>query len=273
MGRAKEVAEIDGFRNTLDADGEIAARPRKLRFHDFLYPGRLAAAKLPATAKSGNCLYNFGVPSPTLAKSFSRHRVTRGVTGTNDSKSKLFRAKTFDFIEDSDRLDTPEAVLDTMIRVVSRFGFVSGILPKPGETLDDLILAHHSPDGSAAFSCQCMARAVMKLPWRWPALMWISRAKPGLHLMSLYAFERVRQLLGGGLKASRRLRRARSSPGRCEENRPGRSGRSFSSASERSMSTLRTQCASSAPSIALTLSPSRSATDCSMFETAAPRHR
>jgi len=177
MGRAKEVAEIDGFRNTLDADGEIAARPRKRRFHGFLYPGGLAAAKLPATAKSGDCLYNFGVPSPTLAKSFSRHRVTRGVTGTNDSKSKLFRAKTFDFIEDSDRLDTPEAVLDTMIRVVSRFGFVSGILPKPGETLDDLILAHHSPDGSAAFSCQCMARAVMKLPWRWPALMWISRQR------------------------------------------------------------------------------------------------
>src|ERR1051325_7227922 len=38
-----------------------------------------------------------------------------------------------------------------MLRVTSRFGFeclaFTGILPKPGETLDDLILAHRSPDG------------------------------------------------------------------------------------------------------------------------------
>jgi LuxR family quorum sensing-dependent transcriptional regulator len=232
-----------------------------------------------------------------------------------------------------DRLDTPEAVLDTMIRVVSRFGFewlaFSGILPKPGETLDDLILAHHSSDGlhdlhttrdyvrvdpnmrralrssspfdwtSEDYGDECgprstevmrvLAEHIMERGFFVPVhgaggyeaavamagtdVDLAAEAKPGLHLMSLYAFERVRQLLGGGPKASRRLRRARSSPGRCEENRPGRSGRSFSSASERSMSTLRTQCASSAPSIALTLSPSRSATDCSMFETAAPRHR
>src|SRR5262245_7731872 len=91
MGRAKEVAEIDGFRNTLDADGEIAARPGKRRFHGFLYPEGLAAAKLPATAKAGNCLYNLGVPSPTLAKSFSRHRVTRGVAGDQWQQLRFHR--------------------------------------------------------------------------------------------------------------------------------------------------------------------------------------
>ena len=67
------------------------------------------------------------------------------------AKANSFGQRTFDFIEGLDRLDTPEAVLDTMLRVVSRFGFewlaFTGILPKPGETLDDLILAHHSPDG------------------------------------------------------------------------------------------------------------------------------
>jgi hypothetical protein len=67
------------------------------------------------------------------------------------AKANSFGQRTFDFIEGLDRLDTPEAVLGTMLRVVSRFGFewlaFTGILPKPGETLDDLILAHHSPDG------------------------------------------------------------------------------------------------------------------------------
>src|SRR6187549_2436549 len=65
------------------------------------------------------------------------------------AKANSFGQRTFDFIEGLDRLDTSEAVLDTMLHVVSRFGWLAftGILPKPGETLDDLILAHRSPDG------------------------------------------------------------------------------------------------------------------------------
>ena len=92
------------------------------------------------------------------------------------AKANSFGQRTFDFIEGLDRLDTPEAVLDTMLRVVSRFGSewlaFSGILPKPGETLDDLILAHHSPDGlhdlytttMCASIRTCAARCVPPLP-------------------------------------------------------------------------------------------------------------
>lgn len=93
------------------------------------------------------------------------------------AKANSFGQRTFDFIEGLDRLDTPEAVLDTMLRVVSRFGSewlaFSGILPKPGETLDDLILAHHSPDDCTTFTplgtmCAsirtCAARCVPPLP-------------------------------------------------------------------------------------------------------------
>jgi len=173
------------------------------------------------------------------------------------AKANSFGQRTFDFIEGLDRLDTPEAVLDTMLRVVSRFGFewlaFSGILPKPGETLDDLILAHHSPDrlhdlyttrdyvrvdpnmrralrSSSPFDWTWedygdeygpRSTEVMRVPaehtmelgffvpvhgaGRYEAAVAMAgtdvdlpaEAKPGLHLMSLYAFERVRQLLGG----------------------------------------------------------------------------
>ena len=42
------------------------------------------------------------------------------------AKANSFGQRTFDFIEGLDRLDTPEAVLDTMLRVVSRFGSERG---------------------------------------------------------------------------------------------------------------------------------------------------
>ena len=38
MGRAQEIAEIDGFRSALDADGEIAAGCSRLRFHGGFMP-------------------------------------------------------------------------------------------------------------------------------------------------------------------------------------------------------------------------------------------
>jgi LuxR family quorum sensing-dependent transcriptional regulator len=172
------------------------------------------------------------------------------------AKANSFGQRTFDFIEGLDRLDTPEAVLDTMLRVVSRFGFewlaFTGILPKPGETLDDLILAHHSPDGLHDLyanrdyvridpNMRRALRSSSPFDWTWedygdeygPRSTEVMRvlaehtmergffvpvhgaggyeaavamagtdvhlaadAKPGLHLISLYAFERMRQLLG-----------------------------------------------------------------------------
>ena len=172
------------------------------------------------------------------------------------AKANSFGQRTFDFIEGLDRLDTPEAVLGTMLRVVSRFGFewlaFTGILPKPGETLDDLILAHHSPDGLHDLyanrdyvridpNMRRALRSSSPFDWTWedygdeygPRSTEVMRvlaehtmergffvpvhgaggyeaavamagtdvdlaadAKPGLHLMSLYAFERMRQLLG-----------------------------------------------------------------------------
>ena len=172
------------------------------------------------------------------------------------AKANSFGQRTFDFIEGLDRLDTPEAVLDTMLRVVSRFGFewlaFTGILPKPGETLDDLILAHHSPDGLHDLyanrdyvridpNMRRALRSSSPFDWTWedygdeygprstevmrvlaeytmergffvpvhgaggyeaavamagPDVDLAADAKPGLHLISLYAFERMRQLLG-----------------------------------------------------------------------------
>jgi LuxR family transcriptional regulator, quorum-sensing system regulator BjaR1 len=174
------------------------------------------------------------------------------MTGTANS----FGQEALDFVESLDRLDTPDAVLDAMQGAISRFGFewvaFSGVLPKPGETMDDLVLAHRSRDGlhdvytsrdyvrvdpnvrralhsSRPFEwtwedygdehgprstevMRVLADFTMlrgffvpvhgsatKLRWHWPARMWSSapEAQPGLHLMSLYAFERVRQLLAG----------------------------------------------------------------------------
>lgn len=69
------------------------------------------------------------------------------MTGTANS----FGQEAFDFVESLDRLDTPDAVLDIMQGATSRFSFewvaFAGILPKPAETMDDLVLAHRSPDG------------------------------------------------------------------------------------------------------------------------------
>lgn len=184
------------------------------------------------------------------------------------AKANSFGQRTFDFIEGLDRLDTPEAVLDTMLRVVSRFGFewlaFTGILPKPGETLDDLILAHHSPDGlhdlyanrdyvridpnmrralrssspfdwtwedygdeygprstevmrvlaehtmERGFFVQCTAPAVTKPPWRWPALMWISRQtqSPAFTSSRSTPSSGCASCSGGSRKSSRRSRRA-----------------------------------------------------------------
>ena len=173
------------------------------------------------------------------------------------AKVNCFGQEAFDFVEGLDELDSPDTVLEAMQDEISCFGFewlaFTGILPKPGETMDDLVLVHRSPDGfhdiytsrnyvrvdpnirralgsSSPFDWTCedygdehgprsievmqvladfnlqrgffvpvhgaggyeaavaMAGADVDLP---------GDAKPGLHLMSIYAFERVRQLLGG----------------------------------------------------------------------------
>jgi hypothetical protein len=52
------------------------------------------------------------------------------MTGTANS----FGQEAFDFVESLDRLDTPDAILDTMQGAISRFGFewvaFAGILPR-----------------------------------------------------------------------------------------------------------------------------------------------
>ena len=173
------------------------------------------------------------------------------MTGTANS----FGQEAFDFVESLDRLDTPGAVLDTMQGAISRFGLewvaLAGILPKPGETMDDLVLAHRSPDGlHDVYSSRDYIRvdpnvrsalhSSRPFEWTWedygdehgPCATEVMRvladftilrgffvpvhgvggyeaavalagadvdlapeAQPGLHLMSLYAFERTRQLL------------------------------------------------------------------------------
>ena len=66
--------------------------------------------------------------------------------------TQSFGQEAFDFIDSLDRLYTPDAILGAMHRVVSRFGFdwlvITGLLPKPGESFDDLILAEHFRMGS-----------------------------------------------------------------------------------------------------------------------------
>jgi LuxR family quorum sensing-dependent transcriptional regulator len=173
------------------------------------------------------------------------------------AKVNSFGQEAFDFIEGLDELDSPDSVLEAMQDEISRFGFewlaFTGILPKPGETMDDLILAHHSPDGlhdvyaSRNYvridpNVRRALRSSRPFDWTWedygdehgPRSTEVMRvlaeftlqrgffvpvhgaggyeaavamagtdvdlpgeAKPGLHLMSLYAFERIRQLLGG----------------------------------------------------------------------------
>jgi LuxR family quorum sensing-dependent transcriptional regulator len=169
--------------------------------------------------------------------------------------AQSFGQEAFDFIDSLDRLYTPDAVIGAMHRVISRFGFewlaFTGLVPKPGETFDDLVLAEHAPDGfHALYNARDyirfdpnMRRAVHSsrpFDWTWedygdehgPRSVEIMRvladftlaqgfivpihgvggyeaavamagadtevgaeAKPGLHLMSLYAFERLRELL------------------------------------------------------------------------------
>lgn len=251
------------------------------------------------------------------------------------AKANSFGQRTFDFIEGLDRLDTPEAVLDTMLRVVSRFGFewlaFTGILPKPGETLDDLILAHHSPDGLHDLyttrdyvrvdpNMRRALRSSSPFDWTWedygdeygPRSTEVMRvlaehtmergffvpvhgaggyeaavamagtdvdlaaeAKPGLHLMSLYAFERVRQLLGGRPEGKPPLTpREREVLAWSAQGKSAWEIGTILSVGKRTVDEhAQTAMRKLGPSIALRLSPSRSATDCSMFETAAPRHR
>ena len=170
-------------------------------------------------------------------------------------KANTFGQDAFDFIEGLDRMDSPEDVLETTQRVISRFGFewlaFTGILPKPGETMHDLVLAHHSPDGLHDLytardyvrvdpNVRRALRSSLPFEWTWedngdeygPRSIEVMRvladfamprgffvpihgaggyeaavamagadielapeAKSGLHLMSLYAFERLRQLL------------------------------------------------------------------------------
>jgi hypothetical protein len=69
--------------------------------------------------------------------------------------TQSFGQEACDFIDSLNRLYTPDAILGrAMHRVVSRFGFdrlvITGLLPKPGESFDDLILAEHFPDGFRA---------------------------------------------------------------------------------------------------------------------------
>jgi LuxR family quorum sensing-dependent transcriptional regulator len=169
--------------------------------------------------------------------------------------AQSFGQEAFDFVDSLDRLYTPDAVIGAMHRVASRFGFewlaFTGLVPKPGETFDDLILAEHSPDGFIALYNRRdyirfdpnMHRSIhssQPFEWTWrdygdehgPRATEIMRtlaeftmpqgfivpvhgvegyeafvamagaeteagaeAKPGLHLMSLYAFERLRELL------------------------------------------------------------------------------
>src|SRR6266540_3285935 len=65
--------------------------------------------------------------------------------------AQSFGQEAFDFIDSLDRLYTPDSILRALDRVISRFGFetlvLTGVMPKPGETLDDLFLAGHAPDG------------------------------------------------------------------------------------------------------------------------------
>jgi LuxR family transcriptional regulator, quorum-sensing system regulator BjaR1 len=167
-----------------------------------------------------------------------------------------FGQEAFTFIDGLDRLHTPDAIMRAMHRVVSRFGFewlvFTGLVPKPGETFDDLVLAEHAPDGfhalyNARDYIRCdpnVHRAVHSshpFDWTWqdygdehgPRSVEIMRvladftlargfivpihgvggyeaavamagtqvapvaeARAGLHLMSLYAFERLRHLAG-----------------------------------------------------------------------------
>jgi LuxR family transcriptional regulator, quorum-sensing system regulator BjaR1 len=174
------------------------------------------------------------------------------MTGTANS----FGQEAFDFVESLDRLDTPDAILDTMQGAISRFGFewvaFAGILPKPGETMDDLVLAHRSPHGlHEVYTSRDHIRvdpnvrralhSSRPFEWTWEhygdehgpstevmrvladfamprgffvpvhcvggyeAAVALSgadvelapEAQPGHHLMSLYAFERIRQLRSG----------------------------------------------------------------------------
>jgi LuxR family quorum sensing-dependent transcriptional regulator len=173
------------------------------------------------------------------------------MTGTANS----FGQEALDFVESLDRVDTSDAVVDTMQGAISRFGFewvaFAGILPKPGETMDDLVLAHRAPDGlHDVYTSRDYIRvdpnvrralhSSRPFEWTWEdygdqhgsrsnevmrvladftmlrgffvqvhgvgdyeaavalaggAVELAPEAQPGLHLMSLYAFERVRQLL------------------------------------------------------------------------------
>jgi hypothetical protein len=99
-------------------------------------------------------------------------------------------------------------------------------------------------------------------------------ATPGLHLMSLYAFERLRQLLAGRPEGKPRLtRREREVLAWSAQGKSAwESARFFPSANERSMSTPRPRCASSArqphPS-----GRHRAASPIFLFETAASLHQ
>ena len=157
----------------------------------------------------------------------------------------------FAFIEDLDRLATPDAVMDAMEKSLSRFGFENFImtsLPGPRERFEQAVLLRKWPDGwfeiyttedyvrvdpiirhcrntvqpfewreapidehAVPRAIEVMNRAVdygMKQGFCLPVhglngyeaclsmsgtnLDLSSRTKPALHLMSMYAFERIR---------------------------------------------------------------------------------
>jgi LuxR family transcriptional regulator, quorum-sensing system regulator BjaR1 len=152
----------------------------------------------------------------------------------------------FAFIEDLDRLTTPEAVMDAMERSLSFFGFENFImtcLPRPRERFEHAVLMRKWPDGwfeiytsedyvrhhcrntvqpfewqdapiyanAGPRALEVMNRAVdygMKQGFCLPvhgingyeaclsmsgtSLDLSPRTKPALHLMSMYAFERIR---------------------------------------------------------------------------------
>jgi hypothetical protein len=114
----------------------MAKYPRGAGSADFMaLSWKFSGPKAPATVKAGNCPYNFRVPSPTFARLFRGLALTRrfsggSMTGTANS----FGQEALDFVESLDRVDTSDAVLDTMQGAISRFGFewvaFAGILPR-----------------------------------------------------------------------------------------------------------------------------------------------
>src|SRR5262245_17935838 len=114
---------------------------------------KFSGTNAPATVKAGNCPYNFRVPSPTFARLFRGLALTRrfsggSMTGTANS----FGQEALDFVESLDRLDTSDAVLDTMQGAISRFGFEGVAFERVRQLLAVKRASRRSPRASAKCS-------------------------------------------------------------------------------------------------------------------------